>query len=151
MDVVLRDILVFLTSGSVWRHILDLIDIGLVAFFLYRMFLLIRGTQAVQLMVGVLLLGEVSVEAVEEVTHRPEFGVEVGLPLAGLAETPERLQRRVPERRLEEVREEGISPSGPEVVGRVRLDPEHGHQGPILPRRRRGRHGRAALTLRGRS
>ncbi|HSO93542.1 MAG TPA: diadenylate cyclase CdaA [Candidatus Dormibacteraeota bacterium] len=57
MDVVLRDIQVFLTSGSVWRHILDLIDIGLVAFFLYRMFLLIRGTQAVQLMVGVLLIG----------------------------------------------------------------------------------------------
>ena len=59
----LRDILVFLTSGSIWRHILDLIDIGLVAFFLYRMFLLIRGTQAVQLMVGVLLLGLVGLLA----------------------------------------------------------------------------------------
>jgi len=57
VDVVLRDILVFVTSGSIWRHIRDLVDIGLVAFFLYRMFLLIRGTQAVQLMVGVLLLG----------------------------------------------------------------------------------------------
>ena len=56
MDVILRDILVFLQSGNIWRHILDLIDIGLVAFFLYRMFLLIRGTQAVQLMYGVLLL-----------------------------------------------------------------------------------------------
>jgi diadenylate cyclase len=56
VDVILRDILVFLQSGTVWRHILDLIDIGLVAFFLYRMFLLIRGTQAVQLMYGVLLL-----------------------------------------------------------------------------------------------
>ena len=56
MDVILRDILVFLQSGNIWRHILDLIDIGLVAFFLYRMFLLIRGTQAVQLMFGVLLL-----------------------------------------------------------------------------------------------
>lgn len=56
MDVILRDILVFLQSGSIWRHILDLIDVGIVAFFLYRMFLLIRGTQAVQLMYGVLLL-----------------------------------------------------------------------------------------------
>src|SRR5205814_1829361 len=56
MDVILRDILVFLQSGNIWRHVLDLIDIGLVAFFLYRMFLLIRGTQAVQLMFGVLLL-----------------------------------------------------------------------------------------------
>jgi len=56
VDVILRDILVFLQSGNIWRHVLDLIDIGLVAFFLYRMFLLIRGTQAVQLMFGVLLL-----------------------------------------------------------------------------------------------
>ena len=56
MDVILRDILVFLQSGNLWRHILDLIDIGLVAFFLYRLFLLVRGTQAVQLMFGVLLL-----------------------------------------------------------------------------------------------
>ena len=56
MDVILRDILVFLQSGNIWRHVLDLIDIGLVAFFLYRMFLLIRGTQAVQLMYGILLL-----------------------------------------------------------------------------------------------
>ena len=56
MDVILRDILVFLQSGNIWRHVLDLVDIGLVAFFLYRMFLLIRGTQAVQLMYGVLLL-----------------------------------------------------------------------------------------------
>jgi diadenylate cyclase len=56
VDVILRDILVFLQSGNIWRHVLDLIDIGLVAFFLYRMFLLIRGTQAVQLMYGVLLL-----------------------------------------------------------------------------------------------
>jgi diadenylate cyclase len=56
VDVIFRDILVFLQSGDIWRHVLDLIDIGLVAFFLYRMFLLIRGTQAVQLMFGVLLL-----------------------------------------------------------------------------------------------
>ena len=56
MDVILRDILVFLQSGNIWRHVLDVIDIGLVAFFLYRLFLLVRGTQAVQLMLGVLLL-----------------------------------------------------------------------------------------------
>ncbi len=56
MDVILRDIMVFLQSGNIWRHILDLIDISLVAFFLYRLFLLVRGTQAVQLMFGVLLL-----------------------------------------------------------------------------------------------
>jgi len=56
MDVILRDILVFLQSGNVMRHVLDLIDVLIVAFFLYRMFLLIRGTQAVQLMFGVLLL-----------------------------------------------------------------------------------------------
>src|SRR5438132_1001034 len=48
--------MVFLQSGNIWRHVLDLIDIGLVAFFLYRLFLLVRGTQAVQLMFGVLLL-----------------------------------------------------------------------------------------------
>jgi diadenylate cyclase len=56
MDVILRDILVFLQSGSGWRHFLDLIDISIVAFLIYRVFLLIRGTQAVQLMFGVLLL-----------------------------------------------------------------------------------------------
>jgi diadenylate cyclase len=56
MDVILRDVLVFLQSGNIWRHILDLVDVLIVAFFLYRMFLLIRGTQAVQLMFGVLLL-----------------------------------------------------------------------------------------------
>jgi diadenylate cyclase len=56
VDVILRDILVFLQSGNIWRHVLDLIDISLVAFFLYRLFLLVRGTQAVQLMFGVLLL-----------------------------------------------------------------------------------------------
>src|SRR3984893_6925398 len=48
--------MVFLQSGDVWRHVRDLIDISLVAFFLYRLFLLVRGTQAVQLMFGVLLL-----------------------------------------------------------------------------------------------
>src|SRR5438046_9491876 len=48
--------MVFLQSGDVWRHVLDLIDVTLVAFFLYRLFLLVRGTQAVQLMFGVLLL-----------------------------------------------------------------------------------------------
>ncbi|HXO58922.1 MAG TPA: hypothetical protein VN834_03895, partial [Candidatus Acidoferrum sp.] len=63
MDVILRDILVFLQSGNIWRHVLDLIDIGLVAFFLYRLFLLVRGTQAVQLMFGVLLLALVDLAA----------------------------------------------------------------------------------------
>jgi diadenylate cyclase len=63
VDVILRDILVFLQSGNIWRHVLDLIDIGLVAFFLYRLFLLVRGTQAVQLMFGVLLLALVGLLA----------------------------------------------------------------------------------------
>ncbi|TMG31703.1 MAG: TIGR00159 family protein [Chloroflexi bacterium] len=63
MDVILRDILVFLQSGTIWRHILDLIDISLVAFFLYRLFLLVRGTQAVQLMFGVLLLAVIGLLA----------------------------------------------------------------------------------------
>ena len=60
---ILRDIGIFLASGNIWRHVLDVIDIGLVAFFLYRMFLLIRGTQAVQLMIGLLLLGLVGLVA----------------------------------------------------------------------------------------
>jgi len=63
VDVILRDILVFLQSGTIWRHVLDLIDISLVAFFLYRLFLLVRGTQAVQLMFGVLLLALVGLLA----------------------------------------------------------------------------------------
>jgi len=63
VDVILRDILVFLQSGTIWRHILDLIDISLVAFFLYRLFLLVRGTQAVQLMFGVLLLAVIGLLA----------------------------------------------------------------------------------------
>ena len=62
MDL-LRNIGVFLQSGPWWRHVLDLLDIGIVAFFLYRMFLLIRGTQAVQLMLGVFLLGLVGLVA----------------------------------------------------------------------------------------
>src|SRR5438309_11350577 len=60
---ILRDIGIFLASGNIWRHVLDVIDIGLVAFFLYRMFLLIRGTQAVRLMIGLLLLGLVGLVA----------------------------------------------------------------------------------------
>src|SRR5438309_6969753 len=60
---ILRDIGIFLASGNIWRHVLDVIDIGLVAFFLYRMFLLIRGTQAVQLMFGVLLLAVIGLLA----------------------------------------------------------------------------------------
>ena len=57
----LRDNLgVFLHSRTWWK---DFIDISVVGFFLYRMFLLIRGTQAVQLMLGVLLLGLVGLVA----------------------------------------------------------------------------------------
>jgi diadenylate cyclase len=63
VDVILRDILVFLQSGTIWRHVLDLIDISLVAFFLYRLFLLVRGTQAVQLLFGVLLLALIALLA----------------------------------------------------------------------------------------
>ena len=63
MDTLVRDITVFLASEPWWRHILDLVDIGIVAFFLYRMFLLVRGTQAVQLLVGILLLGLVGFAA----------------------------------------------------------------------------------------
>jgi diadenylate cyclase len=63
VDVILRDIMVFLQSGNIWRHVLDVIDISLVAFFLYRLFLLVRGTQAVQLMFGVLLLALVGLLA----------------------------------------------------------------------------------------
>jgi diadenylate cyclase len=63
VDAILRDVTVFLASEPWWRHLLDLVDIGIVAFFLYRMFLLVRGTQAVQLLVGVLLLGLVGLAA----------------------------------------------------------------------------------------
>ena len=63
MDQIIRDVLIFLQSGDIRRHLLDALDIGLVAFFLYRMFLLIRGTQAVQVMVGVLLLALVGLVA----------------------------------------------------------------------------------------
>jgi diadenylate cyclase len=63
VDQIIRDVLIFLQSGDIRRHLLDALDIGLVAFFLYRMFLLIRGTQAVQVMVGVLLLALVGLVA----------------------------------------------------------------------------------------
>ncbi|HYM50729.1 MAG TPA: diadenylate cyclase CdaA [Candidatus Limnocylindrales bacterium] len=63
MDTIIRDVTVFLASEPWWRHLLDLVDVSIVAFFLYRMFLLVRGTQAVQLLVGVLLLGLVGFAA----------------------------------------------------------------------------------------
>jgi diadenylate cyclase len=63
VDTVIRDLTVFLGSEPWWRHLLDLVDVGIVAFFLYRMFLLVRGTQAVQLLVGILLLGLVGFTA----------------------------------------------------------------------------------------
>ncbi len=56
----LREIGAFLHSRTWWK---DLIDISIVGFFLYRMFLLVRGTQAVQLLLGVLLLGLVGLVA----------------------------------------------------------------------------------------
>ncbi len=59
----IRDLIASLQAGNIWRHLLDLLDVSLVAFFLYRMFLLIRGTQAVQLMFGVLLLAVVGLVA----------------------------------------------------------------------------------------
>ena len=37
---------------------MDAIDIGVVAFIVYRMMLLIRGTRAVQMVLGLALLGE---------------------------------------------------------------------------------------------
>ena len=63
MDAIIRDVTIFLGSEPWWRHLLDLADVGIVAFFLYRMFLLVRGTQAVQLLVGILLLGLVGFAA----------------------------------------------------------------------------------------
>lgn len=56
----LQGIGAFLHNRTWWK---DVIDISVVGFFLYRMFLLIRGTQAVQLMLGVLLLGLVGLVA----------------------------------------------------------------------------------------
>ncbi len=55
----LRDIGLFLQNRS-WR---DLLDVALVSFFLYRVLLLIRGTQAVQIVLGLLLLGLVGLFA----------------------------------------------------------------------------------------
>ncbi len=61
MEEFLRDTVgVFFHNRTWWK---DLIDVAVVGFFLYRMFLLIRGTQAVQLMVGILLLGLVGLSA----------------------------------------------------------------------------------------
>ncbi len=55
----LRDIGLFLQS----RSPKDLIDVAVVTFFLYRLLLLIRGTQAVQIVLGILLLGLVGLVA----------------------------------------------------------------------------------------
>jgi diadenylate cyclase len=52
--------LVFFQGRTWWR---DVLDVGIVAFFLYRLFLLIRGTQAVQVMIGVGLLGLIGLVA----------------------------------------------------------------------------------------
>jgi len=55
----LRDIGLFLQNRS-WR---DVLDVAIVSFFLYRVLLLIRGTQAVQIVLGLLLLGLVGLFA----------------------------------------------------------------------------------------
>jgi diadenylate cyclase len=57
---VFSNFLVFFGSRTWWR---DVLDIGIVAFLLYRLFLLIRGTQAVQVMIGVGLLGLIGLVA----------------------------------------------------------------------------------------
>jgi len=60
VDFLKDNIGVFLRTRTWWK---DLIDVSVVGFFLYRMFLLIRGTQAVQLMLGLLLLAVVGLVA----------------------------------------------------------------------------------------
>ncbi len=55
----LRAIEIFLQNRT-WK---DLLDVAVVSFFLYRLLLLIRGTQAVQIVVGLLLLGLVGLIA----------------------------------------------------------------------------------------
>ena len=42
-------------------RLLDLLDIALVAFFLYKLFMLIRNTRAVALIKGLLILGAVTI------------------------------------------------------------------------------------------
>lgn len=55
----LREIELFLQNRT-WK---DVLDVAVVSFFLYRLLLLIRGTQAVQIVVGFLLLGLVGLVA----------------------------------------------------------------------------------------
>jgi diadenylate cyclase len=57
---IFSNFLVFFGSRTWWR---DVLDVGIVAFLLYRLFLLIRGTQAVQVMIGVGLLGLIGLVA----------------------------------------------------------------------------------------
>jgi diadenylate cyclase len=55
----LREIELFLQNRT-WK---DVLDVAVVSFFLYRLLLLIRGTQAVQIVLGILLLGLVGLVA----------------------------------------------------------------------------------------
>lgn len=56
---ILREIELFLQNRT-WK---DVLDVAVVSFFLYRLLLLIRGTQAVQIVLGILLLGLVGLVA----------------------------------------------------------------------------------------
>jgi diadenylate cyclase len=44
-----------------WRFLLDLLDIGIITFIFYRLFLLIRGTRALQMLIGLAILAAASV------------------------------------------------------------------------------------------
>jgi len=46
-----------------WRILLDLLDIGIITFIFYRLFLLIRGTRALQMLIGLAILAAASVLA----------------------------------------------------------------------------------------
>lgn len=44
-----------------WRLLLDLLDIGIITFIFYRLFLLIRGTRALQMLIGLAILAAATV------------------------------------------------------------------------------------------
>ncbi|OGW14270.1 MAG: TIGR00159 family protein [Nitrospinae bacterium RIFCSPLOWO2_12_FULL_45_22] len=44
-----------------WRFLLDLLDIGIITFIFYRLFLLIRGTRALQMLIGLAILAAATV------------------------------------------------------------------------------------------
>lgn len=45
---------------STWRFLLNLLDIGIITFIFYRLFLLIRGTRALQMLIGLAILAVAS-------------------------------------------------------------------------------------------